>query len=66
MVDAVIADFGTVDILINNAELLKTNFIDVWRRFWQSYWCQFEIGFNMTKAIQRTFLKQRSGSIINE
>jgi NAD(P)-dependent dehydrogenase (short-subunit alcohol dehydrogenase family) len=29
MVDAVIADFGTVDILINNAELLKTNFIDV-------------------------------------
>jgi 3-oxoacyl-[acyl-carrier protein] reductase len=27
-------------------------------------WCQFKIGFNMTKAIQRTFLKQRSGSII--
>jgi 3-oxoacyl-[acyl-carrier protein] reductase len=24
-----------------------------------------KVGFNMTKTIQRTFLKQRSGSIIN-
>ena len=67
MVDAVIAEFGTVDILINNAGITKDNLLMRMSEadFDKVINVNLKSVFNMTKAIQRTFLKQRSGSIIN-
>jgi 3-oxoacyl-[acyl-carrier protein] reductase len=66
-VDAVLAEFGTVDILINNAGITKDNLL--MRMSEEDFDKVIDINlksvFNMTKAIQKTFLKQRSGSIIN-
>ena len=67
LVDAVLAEFGTVDILINNAGITKDNLLMRMSEgdFDQVIDVNLKSVFNMTKAIQRTFLKQRSGSIIN-
>ncbi|MEO8235056.1 MAG: 3-oxoacyl-[acyl-carrier-protein] reductase [Flavobacterium sp.] len=66
-VDAVITEFGTVDILINNAGITKDNLL--MRMSEEDFDKVIDVNlksvFNMTKAIQKTFLKQRSGSIIN-
>lgn len=66
-VDAVLADFGAVDVLINNAGITKDNLL--MRMSEEDFDKVIEVNlksvFNMTKAIQKTFLKQRSGSIIN-
>jgi 3-oxoacyl-[acyl-carrier protein] reductase len=66
-VDAVIAEFGTADILINNAGITKDNLL--MRMSEEDFDKVIDVNlksvFNMTKAIQKTFLKQRSGSIIN-
>ena len=66
-VDAVIAEFGTVEILINNAGITKDNLL--MRMSEEDFDKVIDVNlksvFNMTKATQRTFLKQRSGSIIN-
>ena len=67
LIDKVVEDFGQIDILVNNAGITKDgllmrmseeNFDDVIKINLNSV-------FNMTKAALRTFLKQRSGSIIN-
>lgn len=67
LVDAVLAEFGTVDILINNAGITKDNLL--MRMSEEDFDKVIDVNlksvFNMTKAIQKTFLKQRSGSIIN-
>ena len=67
LVDAVIAEFGTIDVLINNAGITKDNLL--MRMSEEDFDKVIEVNlksvFNMTKAIQKTFLKQRSGSIIN-
>lgn len=67
LITAVVADFGTIDILINNAGVTKDNLL--MRMSEEDFDAVMEINlksvFNMTKATQRTFLKQRSGSIIN-
>jgi 3-oxoacyl-[acyl-carrier protein] reductase len=67
MVDAVIAEFGTVDVLINNAGITKDNLL--MRMSEEDFDKVIDVNlksvFNMTKAIQRTFLKKRAGSIIN-
>jgi 3-oxoacyl-[acyl-carrier protein] reductase len=67
MVDAVLADLGTVDILINNAGITKDNLL--MRMSEEDFDKVIDVNlksvFNMTKAIQRTFLKKRAGSIIN-
>jgi 3-oxoacyl-[acyl-carrier protein] reductase len=67
MVDAVVAEFGTVDILINNAGITKDNLLMRMSEadFDKVIDVNLKSVFNMTKAIQRTFLKKRSGSIIN-
>lgn len=67
LVEQVIEDFGTIDILVNNAGITKDNLL--MRMSEEDFDKVIEVNlksvFNMTKAIQRTFLKKRSGSIIN-
>lgn len=67
MVDDVVKTFGTIDILINNAGITKDNLL--MRMSEQDFDEVIEVNlksvFNMTKAVQRLFLKNRKGSIIN-
>ena len=67
LVGQVLEDFEKVDILINNAGITKDNLL--MRMSEDDFDTVVDVNlksvFNMTKAIQRTFLKQRSGSIIN-
>ncbi|HKR06949.1 MAG TPA: 3-oxoacyl-[acyl-carrier-protein] reductase [Bacteroidia bacterium] len=67
LANEVVKEFGTVDIVVNNAGITRDglvmrmseeNFDEVIRTNLKSV-------FNITKAIQRPMLKQRSGSIIN-
>ncbi|GAB5557995.1 MAG: 3-oxoacyl-[acyl-carrier-protein] reductase [Schleiferiaceae bacterium] len=63
----VVADMGGVDIVINNAGITKDNLL--MRMTEEDFDKVIKINlnsvFNMTKAVQRTFLKQRAGSIVN-
>ena len=67
LVDQVLADFGNIDVLINNAGITKDNLL--MRLSESDFDSVIEINlksvFNMTKAVQRTMLKNRKGSIIN-
>lgn len=67
LVAKVLEDFGGVDVLINNAGITKDNLL--MRMGEADFDAVIEINlksvFNMTKAVQRTLLKQRKGSIIN-
>ena len=67
LVDQVIKDFGTIDVLINNAGITKDNLLMRMNEddFDKVVEVNLKSVFNMTKAVQRTMLKQRSGSIIN-
>ncbi len=63
----VLKDFGSIDILVNNAGITRDNLL---MRMTEADWdliikVNLKSIFNMTKAIQRSMLKQRSGSIIN-
>ncbi len=67
LADAIIADFGTIDILINNAGITRDNLL---MRMTEEQWDEvintnLKSAFNLTKACLKTFLKNRSGSIIN-
>tara|TARA_B110001450_G_scaffold788_1_gene881 strand:- start:331 stop:1074 length:744 start_codon:yes stop_codon:yes gene_type:complete len=67
LIESILLDFNTIDVLVNNAGITKDNLL---MRMQES---DFDIVinvnlksvFNMTKAVQKTMLKQRSGSIIN-
>ncbi|GLB49555.1 3-oxoacyl-[acyl-carrier-protein] reductase [Neptunitalea lumnitzerae] len=63
----VVEEFGAIDILINNAGITKDNLL--MRISEEDFDKVIEVNlksvFNMTKAVQRTMLKQRKGSIIN-
>lgn len=63
----VLKDFGSIDILVNNAGITKDNLL--MRISEEDFDKVIEVNlksvFNMTKAVQRTMLKQRKGSIIN-
>lgn len=66
-VDQVIRDFGQADILVNNAGITRDNLL---MRMSEADWdlvirVNLKSAFNMTKAVQKYMLKQRSGSIIN-
>ncbi len=67
LVAKVLEDFGGIDVLINNAGITKDNLL--MRMAEDDFDTVIEINlksvFNMTKAVQRTMLKQRKGSIIN-
>jgi 3-oxoacyl-[acyl-carrier protein] reductase len=67
LVDDVVAEFGRIDILINNAGITRDNLL---MRMSEDQWDEvmnvnLKSVFNLTKASLRTFLKQKSGSIIN-
>ena len=67
LVDAVVEEFGTVDVLVNNAGITRDTLL---MRMSEQQWDEvmntnLKSAFNLTKAVQRTMLKARSGSIIN-
>ncbi|MBI4945074.1 MAG: 3-oxoacyl-[acyl-carrier-protein] reductase [Bacteroidetes bacterium] len=67
LVTAVVAEFGTVDVLVNNAGITRDNLL---MRMTEIQWdevmnANLKSVFNLTKAIQRPMLKARKGSIIN-
>ncbi len=63
----VLETFGSIDVLVNNAGITKDNLL--MRMSEEDFDKVIEVNlksvFNMTKAVQRTMLKQRKGSIIN-
>ena len=67
LVDQVLEEFKIVDILVNNAGITIDNLLMRLGEADFDHVIQVNLKsvFNMTKAIQRTFLKQRSGSMIH-
>ena len=67
LVNSFLDDFETIDVLINNAGITKDNLL--MRMSEEDFDKVIEVNlksvFNMTKACQRVFLKNRQGSIIN-
>ncbi len=67
LAEEVAKDFGRIDILVNNAGITRDGLL---MRMGKDQWdavikTNLDSVFNLTKAVQRTMLKQRSGSIIN-
>lgn len=67
LVDDVMADFGKVDILINNAGITRDNLL---LRMGKEDWdiimkTNLDSVFNLTKAVIKPMMKAKSGSIIN-
>ena len=67
LVNTVISDFGTVDVLVNNAGITRDTLL---MRMSEQQWdevmnANLKSVFNLTKAITKPMLKQRKGSIIN-
>jgi len=67
LVDAVLAEFGTVDVLVNNAGITRDTLL---MRMSEQQWDEvietnLKSAFNLTKAVIKPMLKARSGSIIN-
>ena len=67
LANSVINEFGKIDILVNNAGITKDNLLMRMSEddFNEVLSVNLNSVFNMTKAVQREFLKNRSGSIIN-
>jgi len=67
LVESYLNDFETIDVLINNAGITKDNLLMRMSEedFDKVINVNLKSVFNMTKACQRIFLKNRSGSIIN-
>jgi len=67
LIEKVVEDFGQIDILVNNAGITKDGLLMRMSedQFDDVIKINLNSVFNMTKAALRTFLKQRSGSIIN-
>ncbi|TFH48758.1 MAG: 3-oxoacyl-[acyl-carrier-protein] reductase, partial [Bacteroidia bacterium] len=67
VMDQIVADFGTVDILVNNAGITRDTLL---MRMTEEQ-CDMVLTvnlksvFNLTKAVLKPMMKQRSGSIIN-
>ena len=67
LVDEVVAAFGSVDVLVNNAGITRDTLL---MRMTEEQWDEvintnLKSAFNLTKAVQRPMLKAKSGSIIN-
>jgi len=67
LIKDVLENFESIDVLVNNAGITKDNLLI--RMSEEDFNRVLEVNlksiFNMTKAVQRTMLKQRSGSIVN-
>ena len=67
LIKNVLENFESIDVLVNNAGITKDNLL--MRMSEEDFDRVLEVNlksiFNMTKAVQRTMLKQRSGSIVN-
>lgn len=67
LVDDVLAEFGKIDIVINNAGITKDNLL--MRMSLEDYEEVIRVNlnsaFNLTKAVVRPMMKERNGSIIN-
>ncbi|MDE6307742.1 MAG: 3-oxoacyl-[acyl-carrier-protein] reductase [Bacteroidales bacterium] len=66
-VEAIMADFGRIDVLVNNAGITKDGLL---LKMSEEQWdavinVNLKSVFNFTKAVQPVMLKQRSGSIVN-
>jgi 3-oxoacyl-[acyl-carrier protein] reductase len=67
LVDDVVAAFGTIDVLVNNAGITRDTLL---MRMTEEQWddvmnTNLKSAFNLTKAVQRPMLKAKKGSIIN-
>ena len=67
LINTVVEDFERIDILVNNAGITRDNLL---MRMQEKDWdavltVNLKSAFNLTKAVQRTMMKQRAGSIIN-
>jgi 3-oxoacyl-[acyl-carrier protein] reductase len=67
LINDVVATFGTLDIVVNNAGITRDNLI---LRMSEEQWDEVQANnlksvFNITKHAVRTMMKARSGSIIN-
>jgi 3-oxoacyl-[acyl-carrier protein] reductase len=67
MVAAVVAEFGTIDICVNNAGISRDNLL---LRMTPEQWdevmtANLKSAFNLTKHVMKPMMKARSGSIIN-
>lgn len=67
VVDSIVKDFGKIDVLVNNAGITRDTML---MRMTEEQWdlvidVNLKSVFNLTKAAQRTMLKQRKGSIVN-
>lgn len=67
VVNQIVADFGAIHILVNNAGITKDALL---MRMTEDQWdavisVNLKSVFNFTKAVQTVMLKQREGSIIN-
>ena len=67
LVEDVIAEFGQVDIVINNAGITKDNLLMRMSAedFEKVIQTNLNSAFNLTKAVIKPMMKQRSGSIVN-
>jgi 3-oxoacyl-[acyl-carrier protein] reductase len=67
LINDVIADFGSLDVLINNAGITMDNLLlrmteDAWDRIMN---VNLKSCFNTVKAVTKPMMKQKGGSIIN-
>jgi 3-oxoacyl-[acyl-carrier protein] reductase len=67
LVDDVVAEFGTIDVLVNNAGITRDTLL---MRMTEEQWDEvidtnLKSSFNLTKAVIKPMLKAKSGSIIN-
>ncbi len=67
LVNQVVTEFGTIDVLVNNAGITRDTLL---MRMSEQQWDEVMVAnlksvFNMVKAAQRPMLKAKSGSIIN-
>jgi len=67
LIDAIVADFGTIDIVVNNAGITKDGLL---MRMTEQHWDEvidvnLKSVFNITKAVSKVMMKARKGSIIN-
>ena len=67
LIDAIVADFGTIDIVVNNAGITKDGLL---MRMTEENWDEvldvnLKSVFNVTKAASKIMMKNRSGVFIN-